>query len=159
VAGRFEAARIGETDEPVPFSIRPMLLTSAPVPPIGDAWVHEAKLDGWRCLVEVSGGRVQVWSRRGGEYTAKVPELQSLSTFRDVLLDGELVVITDDCRADFELLSRRVNGRNRRLTAEHPVTPYVFDALRHDCRDLCDQPWTARRRILDQLDMAGPRRE
>jgi ATP-dependent DNA ligase len=52
--------------------------------------VHEAKLDGWRCLVEVSGGRVQVWSRRGGDYTSRVPELQALSFVGDVVLDGEL---------------------------------------------------------------------
>jgi bifunctional non-homologous end joining protein LigD len=55
-----------------------MLLTSADAPPIGDAWVHEAKLDGWRCLVEASGGRLQAWSRRGGDCTARLPELQVL---------------------------------------------------------------------------------
>jgi bifunctional non-homologous end joining protein LigD len=81
-----------------------MLLTSAPAPPAGDGWVHEAKLDGWRCLVDVSGGRVQVWSRRGGDYTARLHELQSLSCLGDAVLDGDLVVITDDGRADFELL-------------------------------------------------------
>ena len=109
----------------MPFSLRPMLLTAARALPVGDGWVHEAKLDGWRCLVEVSGGRVQVWSRRGGEYTAKLPELQSLSRLDDVVLDGELVVVTEDGRADFELLSRRLNNGNRRLTAEHSVTLYV----------------------------------
>jgi bifunctional non-homologous end joining protein LigD len=90
-------------------------------PPTGDAWVHEAKLDGWRCLVVVSGGPVEVWSRRGGDYTSKLPELQSLSCLGDVVLDGELVVITDGGRADFELLSSRVIGRKARPAARHPV--------------------------------------
>jgi bifunctional non-homologous end joining protein LigD len=72
----------------VPSSLRPMLLTSATTPPTGDGRVHEAKLDGWRCLVEVSGGRVQVWSRHGGDYTARLPELQSLSGLEDSVIDG-----------------------------------------------------------------------
>jgi ATP-dependent DNA ligase len=70
-------------------------------------------------------------------------------------LDGELVVVTEDGQADFELLSTRVNGRNRRLSVEHSVTLYVFDLIRHDGHDLCGEPWAARRAILDQLDLAG----
>jgi ATP-dependent DNA ligase len=50
-------------------------------------------------------------------------------------LDSELVVVTEDGRGDFELLSTRVNGRNRLLTVGHPVSLYVFDLLRHDGRD------------------------
>jgi bifunctional non-homologous end joining protein LigD len=134
-----------------------MLLTSAPALPIGDAWVHEAKLDGWRCLVQVSARRVQVWSKRGGDYTARLPELQLLSGLGNVVLDGELVVVAEDGRADFELLSRRVNGRNRRLTGEHAVTVYVFDVLRRDDHDLCGEPWAARRACLEQLELAGAR--
>jgi bifunctional non-homologous end joining protein LigD len=117
--------------------------------------VYEAKLDGWRCLVEVSGGRVQVWSPRGGDYTTRLPELQILSCVGDVVLDGELVVVTDDGRADFELLSTRVIGSNRRLSADTPITLYVFDVLPHDGRDVCGGPWTARRAMLDKLDLAG----
>jgi hypothetical protein len=65
------------------------------------------------------------------------------------------VVVTDDGRADFELLSRRVNGRNRRPPAEYPIALHVFDLLRHDRRDLCDQPWIARRNLLYQFDQAS----
>ena len=116
--------------------------------------MHEAKLDGWRCLVEMSGGRLQVSSRRGGDYRGRLPELQSLSSAGDVVLDGELVVITDDRRADFELLSTRVNRGSRRPSSERPVTPYAFDVLRHDGCDLCGEPWTVRRAIFEQLDLA-----
>jgi bifunctional non-homologous end joining protein LigD len=75
-----------------------MLLTPAAAPPAGDGWVHEANLDGWRCLVEVSGGRVRVSSRRGGDYTARLPELQTMSGLNDVILDGELVDVTGGWR-------------------------------------------------------------
>jgi hypothetical protein len=109
---------------------------------------------GWRCLVQVAGGRVQVWSRRGGDFTARLPELQALSGLGDVVLDGELVVVTDDGRADFELLSNRVMARSRRLAPEYPVNLYVFDLLRHNGRDVCGRPWTARRKILDRLNLS-----
>ena len=71
--GRSNAATVDQTGWPVAPPLRPMLLKSAPTPPIEEARVHEAKLDGWRCLVEVTGGRVQVWSRRGGDYTPRPP--------------------------------------------------------------------------------------
>jgi bifunctional non-homologous end joining protein LigD len=82
-----------------------------------------------------------------------LPELQTLSGLEDSVIDGELVVVTADGRADFDLLSTRVNGRNTRLTVEHPVTLYAFDLLRQNGRDLCDEPWTARQAILDRLDL------
>jgi ATP-dependent DNA ligase len=47
-----------------------------------------------------------------------------------------------------------VNGRRRCLTAEHAVTLFVFDVLRHDGVDLCGEPRTTRRAILDQFDLA-----
>jgi bifunctional non-homologous end joining protein LigD len=97
---------------------------------------------------------VQVWSRRGGDFTARLPELAVLSCLDDVVLDGELAVVTDDGPADFELLSSRVMARSRRLAPEYPVTLFVFDALRHKDRDLCPRPWTKRRKVLDQLHLS-----
>jgi ATP-dependent DNA ligase len=89
------------------------------------------------CPAAVSDGRVRVWSRRGGDYTARLPELQTLSGLDDSVIDGELVVVTEDSRADFELLSTRDNARARHPVAEHPVTVYAFDLLRQDGRELC----------------------
>jgi hypothetical protein len=42
----------------VPAPYRPMLLSAVVRPRAGDDWAHEPKLDGWRAIVEVSGGRV-----------------------------------------------------------------------------------------------------
>jgi hypothetical protein len=73
-----------------------MLVTPASTPPTGEGWIHETKLDGWRCLLHVSGGQVQVGSLRGGDYTSTLPEPQVLSGLGDVVLDGELVVVTSE---------------------------------------------------------------
>jgi bifunctional non-homologous end joining protein LigD len=132
-----------------------MLLTSASRPPAGEGWIHEAKLDGWRCLLHVSGGKVDVWSRRGGDFTARVPELQALSGLGELLLDGELVVVTDDGRADFDLLSSRMMAPRRRLKAQYPVTFYAFDLLRRNGSALCSKPWSARHAMLDRLTLSA----
>jgi bifunctional non-homologous end joining protein LigD len=69
-------------------------------------------------------------------------------------LDGELVVVTSEGRADFELLSKRISATNGTRNAEHPVTLYVSDLLRHNRRDLCPKSWSARRRVLDKLNLS-----
>jgi ATP-dependent DNA ligase len=131
-----------------------MLLTPALAPPAGEGYVHEAKLDGWRFCAEVIDGRVRLWSRGGHDWASKLPELDSLASLGDVVLDGEMVVATPDGRADFELLTTRLNRRPGDPTAAPPVSLYVFDILRHEGRDLRDRPWSERRSILDDLQLA-----
>jgi ATP-dependent DNA ligase len=67
---------------------------AARVPPA--AWALEPKLDGWRALVYVENGRVEVRTRRGRSITEQVPELASLAAAvgRPCVLDGELVAIS-----------------------------------------------------------------
>jgi hypothetical protein len=79
---------------------RPML----PRPPrphrhSGEGWVHEAKLDGLRCLAQAKSNRVRLWSRAGGEWVNGLEELVGLSSVGDVVLDGEAVVVTADGQA------------------------------------------------------------
>lgn len=130
-----------------------MLLSPTAAPPAGDRWAHESKLDGYRCLAELSPSRVRLWSRAGSEWTGRLSELDALTSLGDVVLDGEVVVVTPDGRADFELVASRIHGR--RHSPGHPITFYVFDVLQIGGRDLCDKPWTARSSILDDLDLAG----
>ena len=116
--------------------------------------MHEAKLDGWRFCAEVTDGRVRLWSRGGHDWAPKLPELESLGGLGDVVLDGEMIVATPDGRADFELLTTRLNRRPGDPTPAQPVSLYVFDVLRHQGQDLRDRPWSERRAILDQLELA-----
>ena len=138
----------------MPAPYRFMLLTATPAPPVGEGYMHEAKLDGWRFCVEVTSGRVRLWSRGGHDWAQKLPELEGLSGLGDAVLDGELIVTTPDGRADFELLTTRLNRRSGDPTPAQPISLYVFDVLRHQRQDLRDRPWSERRAILDQLDLA-----
>ena len=91
--------------------------------------MHEAKLDGWRFCVEVTDGRLRLWSRGGHDWAPKLPELEGLAEFGDVVLDGEIIVATPDGRADFELLTSRLNRRPGDPPPGQPVSLYVFDVL------------------------------
>ena len=117
---------------PAPYPL--MLLTATPAPPAGDEYLHEAKLDGWRFAAEISNGRVRLWSRGGHDWAPKLPELESLAGLGDLVLDGEMIVATPDGRADFELLTTRLNRRIGDRTPAQPVTLYVFDILRHQAK-------------------------
>jgi ATP-dependent DNA ligase len=46
---------------------RPMLATPARALPDGEGWVHEAKLDGFRCLAQVKSPRLRLSSRARGK--------------------------------------------------------------------------------------------
>lgn len=128
----------------------PMLVGSASTPPGGDGWVHEAKLDGWRAVIQVARGHARMWSRTGREWTDRLPELDALAVLGDVVLDAEIVVVSPDGRADFDLLAARLNGRR----GTPPATLYVFDVLAYADTDLTDRPWTERRKWLDDLNLA-----
>ncbi len=140
--------------------IRPMLATVAERVPAGAAWVHEVKWDGMRVLVDVREAHVTVWSRSERDVTAAFPELDALGRdYDDMLLDGEVVAL-EGGRPSFHALTERMHVSERRradrLAATRPVTLMVFDLLRLFGSDLTGQPWSARRELLERLDLTGP---
>jgi ATP-dependent DNA ligase len=69
---------------------------------------------------------VRLWSRAGGEWANRLAELEAgLSSLGDVVIDGEVVVLTADGRADFELLAARIHGRRHDPDSD-PVTFFCF---------------------------------
>jgi hypothetical protein len=79
-------------------------------PPAGEAWAPETKLDDYRCMGQVRQSRLRLWSSARGEWTGRPPELNGLASLRDVVLEGNVVVITTGGRADFELAGARIHG-------------------------------------------------
>src|SRR5262245_258003 len=120
-----------------------MLATLASDLPVGPEWVYEVKLDGWRALATIKGGRlVALHSRRGREMQRDFPNLRVLpATLRrtSVVLDGELV-------------GPRVAGRpGMGHVARGDCTFVAFDVLAMGGRLLLDQPWHQRRAVLEAL--------
>ncbi|MEZ0068250.1 bifunctional non-homologous end joining protein LigD [Streptacidiphilus sp. MAP12-20] len=139
----------------------PMLATTAPLPRDESHWAAEVKWDGMRVLVYVPGdGTVQVRSRTGGDATERYPELTALAELlggHAVVLDGEVVALGGDGTPSFGALQERMSLRRPAqihvATHSTPVTLMVFDLLHRDGRDLTRLPYTARRTMLQELDL------
>lgn len=137
--------------------MRPMLAATADRVPAGDAWVHEVKWDGMRILADVHDGRLVLSSRTGRDVSVSFPELAGLAdTYEDLLLDGEVVAL-DGGVPSFGALAERMHVSSARKAAQlattRPVTFMAFDLLRLFGQDLTTQPWSARRDLLEKLDL------
>jgi len=129
-------------------------------------WLFELKYDGFRLMVARQGGAARLRYRRGHDATATFPELaRALSTLAvdRVLMDGEVVVLDERGRPDFQRLQKRVQLRRRididRAAVELPATLFLFDLLALFEFDLRELPLSARKDMLRRiLPPVGPLR-
>lgn len=141
----------------LPAPLVPMLATSG-TPPAGPGWAFEFKWDGIRAVVGIAGQRWRAHSRNGNDVTGGYPEfdvLPEVAGGRQLLLDGEIVVLDPKGRPNFGLLQHRmhVRGPNPELRAAYPVLFYAFDVLAIDGEPLLSLEYTARRERLDALGL------
>ena len=119
-------------------------------PPSGSGWQFEIKWDGYRAIA-FCGNRFRLQGRRLNRITADFPELAGLAeeaNARGTILDGEIVVLDEGGRPDFQLMQSR---RERGLLTHF----MIFDLLWTDGRDLRSLPYTERRAELESLDLRG----
>jgi len=120
-----------------PEFISPQLALEATSPPNTDDWIHELKLDGYRIQARKSGGKVQLFTRKGIDWTHRMPDVAKAVAnlpVQDCTLDGEVVVLSTDGTSSFALLQASFQNAET-----HPLTYFVFDLLHidgHDPRDL-----------------------
>jgi len=134
--------------------IEPCLPTLSESVPSGPEWVHEIKHDGYRFICRREGDGVRVFSRRGNDYTDRVPAIaDALGALKvkSVTLDGEGVVCDPDGVTDFVLLWAALGRKGSRR-----AFLYAFDVLELDGRDLRDKPWEDRRKALTKLLRKAP---
>ena len=140
---------------PVAPPVKPQLALARKELPVGEDYVYEIKLDGFRCLAFVDGSQVFLQSRNGRPLGRYFPEL----TFPPghYVLDGEIVVRGEDGREDFDALGQRVHpaaSRVERLALETPAAYVAFDLLALDDESLLTRPFVERRAALEKL-LAG----
>lgn len=141
--------------DPVPRDIKPMLTTLVDAPFDDERWLFELKWDGYRAIAVVEADQVTLTSRNAKDLLHQFPEMRDLpKSFRSlpVVVDGELCVLDEDGRPDFQALQARdkpVNGRRR--SKPSPVTFVVFDLIYADGRDLRERPLEDRKRLLESL--------
>jgi DNA ligase-1 len=135
--------------------VRPMLASpgsslDAALADLGGGVTVEFKLDGARIQVHRDGDDVRVWTRTLREVTDGVPELVDrvrALPCRTAVLDGETLALDDDGRprAFQDTMSRFGSDAS---DAGVLLSPFFFDLLHLDGRDLLDAPLHAR---LDAL--------
>jgi bifunctional non-homologous end joining protein LigD len=136
--------------------IPPALAVPTKSPPKGDAWVHEAKWDGYRIQIVKDGSDVRLFSKTGTEWTGKLPSMGEAFRglpARSAILDGELCHSGASGRPDFGALMRQM--RKARPDPFHLVV-YAFDLLHLNGADVRPLPFRERRQKLVGIDKPLP---
>jgi bifunctional non-homologous end joining protein LigD len=110
--------------------------------PTGPQWAYEIEHDGFRFICRRDGDRVRMFSRRGNDYTDRVPAIaKALAALRvkSVTLDGDGVVCGKDGVTDFDRLRAAVGRLGSR-----DAFLYAFDLLEIDGTDLRRDAWEVR---------------
>jgi ATP-dependent DNA ligase len=139
--------------------LRPMLARPLPEPFDSEQHLFEPWWGGVRALIAIGpserpgDGDVRVIDADGVERTAALPELAGTAVrvvARSAILDGELVVVDADGRADGPALERRLEGK-----AGRPVAFLAFDLLHVNGTALLGQPLVKRRELLRRILRPG----
>jgi bifunctional non-homologous end joining protein LigD len=146
----FAPSRLPGKKEALPAFIPPQLASEASAPPVGEHWVHELKLDGYRIQAHIDkSGKVRLYTRSGLDWTHRMPtiarELGRLSV-EGAVMDGEVVVLAADGQSSFADLQAAFEEG-----AKHPLTYFVFDLLHLNGHNLRQEPLTERKKILAQM--------
>ncbi|MGZ5323564.1 MAG: ATP-dependent DNA ligase [Solirubrobacterales bacterium] len=144
---------------PLKPPVKPQLALSRKALPEGPEWCYEPKYDGFRALAFVDGDEVYLQSRGGRPLLRYFPELRFPAG--RYVADGELVILGEDGREEFDALQNRLHpaeSRVRMLAEQTPARFRVFDLLAVDGRKLLKTPFRERRELLKAEVMGGPRR-
>ena len=115
-----------------------------------DGWVAEPSWDGWRARVAVDRRTVTVRTRTGRAITHAVPAVAPFAAHRRsrLLLDGALVPAAGRLVDYYGIAGPgAVRGRGAAVFV-------AFDLLVDD-RLVIDQPYAARRRLLEAIELPG----
>ncbi|MBC8649335.1 DNA ligase D [Pseudomonas sp. MTM4] len=138
----------GAKPAPLPDSLKPQLATLVESVPDGD-WRYEIKFDGYRIMARIESGKVQLFTRNGHDWTAKMPQqAEALAALglESAWLDGEVVVPNEEGTPDFQALQNAFEiGRSG------TILYYLFDLPFLNGMDLREVPLEERRAALSQL--------
>ena len=147
-----------------------MLAASAPtvaaaferVSPAAVEW----KIDGIRIQVHRQGREVRVFTRTLDDITPRLPEITRAvlaSPAEALVLDGEAIALDPTGRArPFQVTASRAGTQAApgQESPDVPLTPFFFDLLHLDGRDLIDEPASVRQALMAEVlpaDLRVPR--
>ena len=144
--------------------VRPMLASpgsslEAALASLGNEVTVEHKLDGARIQAHRDGDMVRVWTRSLREITDRVPEIVArvrALPCQTAVLDGETLALDDEGRPRSFQDSMSRFGSEVLDDPDSPIaavvlSPFFFDLLHLDGRDLLDEPLAVRLDLLQGL--------
>jgi len=139
--------------KPMPHAIEPMLATPVKKPFDHPDWIFEVKWDGYRAVAEIRDDGVSLYSRNRISFDKKFfPVTEGLRKLRfDAVLDGEIVVVDEQGRPDFQRLQHYQGSGSGYLLY------YVFDLLYFRGHDLTALPLLRRKELLKKILPSIPR--
>ncbi len=151
------APKVGRAPaERFPGFIAPQLALQATTAPVGDDWVHELKLDGYRIQIQIRSAergsktrRVRLLTRKGLDWTARMPDIAAAArslNVEDAILDGEAVALDDEGLSNFADLQAAFQKERQRY-----ITYFAFDLLHLNGRNLRGLPLLERKQLLKDL--------
>ena len=112
-----------------------------------DNWLYEIKWDGYRAIADLDKDDVKLYSRNGNSFETAYPDImEALKKLQlHATLDGEIVVMNEEGKPDFQKLQHYVENAN------FPLVYYVFDLLQNNGGDLYNVPLVERKKQLAEL--------
>ncbi|MBO0860513.1 MAG: ATP-dependent DNA ligase [Chloracidobacterium sp.] len=118
----------------------------------------EAKLDGFRCQVHLSGRKVEIFSRNLERTTGMFPDIVESAAAsvraRSAIIEGEAVAVNE---ATGEFHPFQVTAQRKRkykiaeMARDFPLVFVAFDLLYADGKDYINQEYRTRRAALEKL--------
>lgn len=137
-------------------NIAPMLAGSG-APFDSDRHLFEVKWDGIRVVAFFGDGIARLQGRKLTDATARYPEIAAAleKLPGEGILDGEVVVLDDDGRPNFQrvLVREQTSSRDAAIVkaATHPVVYMAFDVLYLNGEPLFERPLTERKQLLSKV--------
>jgi bifunctional non-homologous end joining protein LigD len=148
--GKRKAAKPAER---MPPFVPPQLARLVKRPPTEAGWIHEVKFDGYRLQLRVQGGKAELRTRKGLDWTQKFAAIaRAAQTLPDCIIDGEACAMDDKGVPSFAALQAALSeGETTRLVF------FAFDLLFLRKADLRAEPLSTRKAQLKKLLAAKKR--
>src|SRR5882757_9643841 len=133
---------------PYPGFVEPALASSIDKVPSGERWIHEIKFDGYRVQVHLVNEAVKVFTRRGNDWTKRFRKIADDAwhvSAGSAIIDGEVVVPSENGTTDFSVLQNELNGRSKKIVL------VAFDLLYLNGYDLRKLPLFERKALLKEI--------
>jgi DNA ligase 1 len=127
---------------------------------VGKPAAFEYKYDGFRVMINKDEkGKIKVFTRRLEEVTKQFPEITEYvkkyvkgNTF---ILDAEAVGFDAKTKeyTDFQSISQRIRRKHgiEIMAKKFPIEIVIFDIIYHDDKNLIDQPFEKRRKLIENI--------